>query len=99
MTIIYFLTSGAVSYTHLDVYKRQVEASPDRPVLIEKFLEDAIEIDVDAVSDGEQVVLGGIMEHIEEAGVHSGDSACIIPVSYTHLIPVVLPYICANMAK
>jgi len=50
------------------------------PVLVEKFLEDAVEVDVDAVSDGERVVIGGIMEHIEEAGVHSGDSACVMPV-------------------
>ncbi len=50
-----------------------------QPVLIDRFLEDAIEVDVDAVSDGEQVVVAGIMEHIEEAGVHSGDSACVIP--------------------
>ncbi|MEX0716934.1 MAG: carbamoyl-phosphate synthase large subunit, partial [Planctomycetaceae bacterium] len=56
-----------------------VDASPDRPVLIDKFLEDAIEVDVDAVSDGETTVVGGIMEHIEEAGVHSGDSACALP--------------------
>lgn len=56
-----------------------VDASPDRPVLIDKFLEDAIEVDVDAVSDGERTVVGGVMEHIEEAGVHSGDSACALP--------------------
>ncbi len=56
-----------------------VEASPERPVLIDKFLSDAIEVDVDAVSDGARVVIGGIMEHIEEAGVHSGDSACSLP--------------------
>jgi len=56
-----------------------VEASPERPVLVDKFLEDAIEVDVDAVSDGERTVIGAIMEHIEEAGVHSGDSACVIP--------------------
>ncbi len=56
-----------------------VEASPERPVLIDKFLSDAIEVDVDAVSDGRRVVIGGIMEHIEEAGVHSGDSACSLP--------------------
>jgi carbamoyl-phosphate synthase large subunit len=56
-----------------------VEASPERPVLIDKFLEDAIEIDVDAVADGERCVIGGIMEHIEEAGIHSGDSACVLP--------------------
>ena len=56
-----------------------VKASPRHPVLIDKYLEDAIEIDVDAISDGEDVVIGGIMEHIEEAGVHSGDSACSLP--------------------
>jgi len=56
-----------------------VEVSPGHPVLIDKFLEDAIEVDVDAVSDGEITVIGGIMEHIEEAGVHSGDSACALP--------------------
>ena len=56
-----------------------VDVSPDKPVLIDKFLEDAIEVDVDAVSDGNVTVVGGIMEHIEEAGVHSGDSACAIP--------------------
>jgi carbamoyl-phosphate synthase large subunit len=58
---------------------RAVDVTPDRPVLIDKFLEDAIELDVDAVSDGDLVVLGGIMEHIERAGVHSGDSACSLP--------------------
>jgi carbamoyl-phosphate synthase large subunit len=56
-----------------------VAASPEHPVLIDKFLDDAIEVDVDAISDGEQVVIGGIMEHIERAGVHSGDSACSLP--------------------
>ena len=56
-----------------------VDASPDHPVLIDKFLEDAIEVDVDAISDGTTTVVGGVMEHIEEAGVHSGDSACAIP--------------------
>ncbi len=56
-----------------------VEASPERPVLVDRFLEDAIEIDVDAVSDGTDCVIGGVMEHIEEAGVHSGDSACVLP--------------------
>jgi carbamoyl-phosphate synthase large subunit len=59
--------------------QRAVEASPEHPVLIDKFLEDAIEIDVDAVSDGESCVIAGIMEHIEEAGIHSGDSACVTP--------------------
>ncbi len=56
-----------------------VDVSPEHPVLIDKFLEGAIEIDVDAVCDGEEVFIGGIMEHIEEAGVHSGDSACSLP--------------------
>jgi len=56
-----------------------LEASPDKPVLIDKFLEDAIEVDVDAICDGRQTVIGGIMEHIEEAGIHSGDSACVLP--------------------
>jgi len=55
------------------------KVNPEHPVLIDKFLEDAIEIDVDAISDGETVVVAGIMEHIEEAGIHSGDSACILP--------------------
>jgi carbamoyl-phosphate synthase large subunit len=62
-----------------DYMERAVQASPDRPVLVDKFLEDAIEMDVDAVSDGKTVVIGGIMEHIEEAGIHSGDSACSLP--------------------
>jgi carbamoyl-phosphate synthase large subunit len=58
---------------------RAVKASPERPVLVDKYLEDAVEIDVDAISDGKAVVVAGIMEHIEEAGVHSGDSACSLP--------------------
>jgi carbamoyl-phosphate synthase large subunit len=58
---------------------RAVKASPDRPVLVDRYLEDAVEIDVDAISDGRTVVVAGIMEHIEEAGVHSGDSACSLP--------------------
>jgi len=56
-----------------------VEASEGHPVLIDQFLQDATEIDVDAISDGERTVIGGIMEHIEEAGIHSGDSACVLP--------------------
>ncbi|MGH2706933.1 MAG: carbamoyl-phosphate synthase large subunit, partial [Actinomycetota bacterium] len=56
-----------------------VEVSPRHPVLIDRFLEGALELDVDAVADGKEVFIGGIMEHIEEAGVHSGDSACILP--------------------
>ncbi|MFO7976793.1 MAG: carbamoyl-phosphate synthase large subunit, partial [Candidatus Hydrogenedentota bacterium] len=64
----------------LDRYMNEaVIASPERPILIDRFLESAIEIDVDALSDGTDVVVGGIMQHIEEAGVHSGDSACILP--------------------
>jgi len=56
-----------------------LEVSPEKPILIDKFLEDAIEVEVDALCDCEDVVIGGIMEHIEEAGVHSGDSACVLP--------------------
>ena len=64
----------------LDLYMREaVDAAPDHPVLIDRFLEDAFEVDVDAVSDGRQTVIAGIMEQIELAGVHSGDSACVIP--------------------
>ncbi|MBI5188344.1 MAG: carbamoyl-phosphate synthase large subunit [Nitrospirae bacterium] len=59
--------------------KRAVKASPEHPVLVDKYLEDAIEIDVDAISDGMDVIIGGVMEHIEEAGIHSGDSACSLP--------------------
>lgn len=59
--------------------KHAVEATPDRPVLVDRFLEDATEVDVDCISDGETTVIGAIMEHIEEAGIHSGDSACVIP--------------------
>ena len=58
---------------------RATELSPDHPVLVDRFLDDAIEIDVDALCDGEEVYLGGVMEHIEEAGIHSGDSACALP--------------------
>ncbi len=64
----------------LRTYMRNAtDVSPDRPVLIDRFLEDATEVDVDVISDGETTVLGAIMEHIEEAGIHSGDSACVIP--------------------
>ena len=58
---------------------RALEVSPGHPILIDKFLEDAIEVDVDAISDGKTTVVAGIMEHIEEAGIHSGDSACVLP--------------------
>ncbi|MEM4405190.1 MAG: carbamoyl-phosphate synthase large subunit [Nitrososphaerota archaeon] len=64
----------------LEKYMREaVEASPDRPVLIDSFLESAVEVDVDALSDGERTVIAGIQEHIEEAGIHSGDSSCVLP--------------------
>ncbi len=64
------------------------DAAPDYPVLIDRYLEDSFEVDVDAVADGERVVIGGVMQHIEEAGVHSGDSACVLPpykISQYHL--------------
>jgi carbamoyl-phosphate synthase large subunit len=60
-------------------FQRAVRASPDRPVLIDRFLEDAFEADVDAVCDGQHAVVAGVMQHIEDAGVHSGDSACVLP--------------------
>jgi carbamoyl-phosphate synthase large subunit len=63
----------------VDYMNRAVKASPEHPVLVDKYLEDAVEVDVDAVSDGENVVVGGVMQHIEEAGIHSGDSACALP--------------------
>ncbi|WP_407635370.1 carbamoyl-phosphate synthase large subunit, partial [Nesterenkonia massiliensis] len=59
--------------------KNATEVTPEHPVLVDRFLEDAIEVDVDALYDGEDLYLGGIMEHIEEAGIHSGDSACVLP--------------------
>jgi carbamoyl-phosphate synthase large subunit len=59
--------------------RNAVEASPERPILVDRFLEDAAEVDVDCISDGETAVIGAIMEHIEQAGIHSGDSACVIP--------------------
>ena len=68
--------------------KYAVEASPEHPILIDKFLEQAIEVDVDALSDRKQVVIGGIMQHIEEAGIHSGDSACVLP-TYSLKKPIV----------
>jgi carbamoyl-phosphate synthase large subunit len=64
----------------LSIYmENAIEVSPDRPVLVDRFLEDAIEVDVDCIADGEISVIGAIMEHIEQAGIHSGDSACVIP--------------------
>src|SRR5229473_847284 len=58
--------------------------TPDRPILVDKFLADAVEVDVDAIFDGDELLVGGILEHIEEAGVHSGDSACVMP---PHTLP------------
>jgi carbamoyl-phosphate synthase large subunit len=64
----------------LETYiEEAVRVSPDKPILVDEFLADAVELDVDAVSDGETVLIGGVMEHVETAGVHSGDSACMIP--------------------
>ncbi len=72
----------------LEYMRSAVKASPNHPVLIDKYLADAIEVDADAISDGDTVVVAGIMEHIEEAGVHSGDSACSLP-PYTLEKPLV----------
>jgi carbamoyl-phosphate synthase large subunit len=72
--------SIAYDEAHLEGYVREaVLASPEHPILVDRFLEDAYEVDVDAVGDGERVVIGGILQHIEEAGVHSGDSAMVLP--------------------
>jgi len=65
--------------TLAEYVRRAAQASPEHPVLIDRFLDDAIEIDVDALFDGEDLYLAGVMEHIEEAGIHSGDSACVMP--------------------
>ncbi|MFM8780517.1 MAG: carbamoyl-phosphate synthase large subunit, partial [Gemmatimonadota bacterium] len=62
-----------------DYFERAVRVSEERPVLVDAFLEDAYEADVDALSDGKTVVIGGVMQHIEDAGIHSGDSACVLP--------------------
>ena len=69
-----------VSEEHLAGFiEKAIDAAPGQPILIDKFMEDAFEVDVDALSDGEQVVVGAVMQHIEEAGVHSGDAACVLP--------------------
>jgi len=80
----YVLGGRAMEIVHeqadLERYMREaVKVSHDSPVLLDRFLNDAIEVDVDCVSDGEQVIIGGVMEHIEQAGIHSGDSACSLP--------------------
>ncbi len=70
----------AYSEEELDIFlNKGIPISPDRPVLVDQFLEDAFEYDLDAISDGENVYVGGIMQHIEAAGIHSGDSACVFP--------------------
>lgn len=63
----------------LNYINTAVELSPEHPILVDKFIEDAVEVDVDAICDGDDVYIGAIMEHVEEAGIHSGDSACMIP--------------------
>ena len=85
----YVLGGRAMEIVHqrsdLERYMREaVKVSNDSPVLLDRFLNDAIEVDVDALADGKEIVIGGIMEHIEQAGVHSGDSACSLP---PHSIP------------
>jgi len=80
----YVLGGRAMEIVHqqsdLERYMREaIKVSNDSPVLLDRFLNDAIEVDVDAVADGKQVIIGGVMEHIEQAGVHSGDSACSLP--------------------
>ncbi len=80
----YVLGGRAMEIVHSDAdlesYMREaLHVSPDAPILLDRFLDDAIEVDIDVISDGQQVIVGGLMEHIEEAGVHSGDSACSLP--------------------
>ncbi|GAB7092930.1 carbamoyl-phosphate synthase large subunit [Halolamina litorea] len=80
----YVLGGRAMEVVHDDEELREyveeaVRVSPEKPILIDSFLEDAVELDVDAVADGDDVLIGGVMEHVESAGVHSGDSACVIP--------------------
>ena len=80
----YVLGGRAMFITHeegtlAETMRRAVEASPEHPVLLDRFLEDAFEVDVDAISDGTDTVVAGIMQHIEEAGIHSGDSCCVLP--------------------
>ena len=98
----YVLGGRAMEIVHDDAdltrYIREaVQVSNDSPVLIDRFLDDAIEVDVDALCDGTDVVIGGIMEHIEQAGVHSGDSACSLPAH--SLSPAVLDEIRAQTVK
>jgi len=86
----YVLGGRAMFVTHdeerlAETMRRAVEASPEHPVLLDRFLEDAFELDVDALSDGKRVVVAGIMQHIEEAGIHSGDSSCVLPPHSPHV--------------
>jgi carbamoyl-phosphate synthase large subunit len=85
----------------LRVYMREaVDASPERPVLVDRFLDRAIEVDVDCISDGETTVVGAIMQHIEQAGIHSGDSACVIPpYSLDEAIQEEIVQAATNLAK
>src|SRR5205823_7649434 len=80
----YVLGGGAMEIVHGDAWRRSyferaARVAPEHPVLIDRFLEDAFEGDVDAIADGTRCVIGGVMQHIEDAGVHSGDSACVLP--------------------
>lgn len=80
----YVLGGRAMDIVHNDTdlenyMKEALNVSPDAPILLDRFLDDAIEVDIDVICDGETVILGGLMEHIEQAGVHSGDSACSLP--------------------
>lgn len=86
--------------TLIDYVRNATVVSNDRPILIDKFLERAIEVDVDAIYDGNELFIGGIMEHIEEAGIHSGDSACVVPpfTLKKEIIEVIKDYTC-RMAK
>ncbi len=81
-----FLTHG--EHQLEETMRQAVDASPEHPVLLDRFLEDAFEVDVDALCDGQDVVVAGIMQHIEEAGIHSGDSACVIPPFHPRVIEV-----------
>ncbi len=93
----YVLGGRAMFVTHdeerlAETMRRAVEASPEHPVLLDRFLEDAFELDVDALCDGKRVVVAGIMQHIEEAGIHSGDSSCVLPPHSAHVaekLPVI----------
>src|SRR5690606_41589449 len=80
----YVLGGGPSDIVHepadLERYMREaVKVSNDSPVLLDRFLSNAVEVDVDCLSDGQRILIGGVMQHIEQAGVHSGDSACCLP--------------------